>query len=46
MDQPVSKVDNPARGQLNRKNGYFPVNNILILYIYLVDAQSVECARV
>ena len=25
MDQPPGKVANPARGQLNRENGYFPV---------------------
>ena len=26
MDQPDSKVDNPARDQLNRENEYFPVH--------------------
>ena len=25
MDQPGTKVANPARGQLNRENKYFPV---------------------
>ena len=36
MDQP-GKVANPARGQLNRENEYFPVPHVVDIVMILYD---------
>ena len=45
MDQP-GKVASPARGQLNRKNEYFPVRVCLCLRIWSRETGSVVPSRV
>ena len=45
MDQP-GKVANPARGQLNRENGYFPVCSRSRLRIWSRETGSAVPSRV
>ena len=45
MDQP-GKVANPARGQLNRENEYFPVRVSLCLRIWSRETVSAVPSRV
>ena len=43
MDQP-GKVANPARGQLNRENEYFPVQYMYLL-LYYISAVYTDSSR-
>ena len=46
MDQPGNKVASTARGQLNRKNEYFPVRVRACLRIWSRETGSIVPSRV